>query len=371
LWADFGRGESVLNLYRRHQQPCRFTSRRYRNCNCPIWVQGSLRGEYIRRALDLRSWSAATDLARNWEAAGEIGVVKKPDVPTIAEALDRYLADARAQQLSGETIRKYENLLLRRFLPWCQSKGFRYLKQLGVEEMRQFRATWTDSALYASKNLERLRSFFRFCMHDDWILRNPARAVKAPKVTDTPTLPFTREEVGRIVAACDRYPGNQARLKAFVLVMRYSGLRIGDAIALNKGRLQGNKLLLYTAKTGTPVYVPLPPIVMDALAGLETHENGRFFSTGDAKPQTARANWSRYLDALFELAAVEGAHSHRFRDTFAVELLVAGTPLETVSVLLGHSSIKVTERHYKPWVRSLQRKLEEEVSRSWVEGTSA
>jgi hypothetical protein len=85
LWAVFGRGESVLNLYRRHQQPCRFTTRRNRNCNCPIWVQGSLRGEYIRRALDLRSWSAATDLARNWEASGEIGVVKKPDIPTIAE----------------------------------------------------------------------------------------------------------------------------------------------------------------------------------------------------------------------------------------------------------------------------------------------
>jgi hypothetical protein len=42
----------------------------------PIWVQGSLYGEYIRRALGLRSWSAAaTDLVRDWEATGEIGVV--------------------------------------------------------------------------------------------------------------------------------------------------------------------------------------------------------------------------------------------------------------------------------------------------------
>ena len=59
-WAGFGPGNTMLNLYRRHQAPCRFASRRYRNCNCPIWVQGSLRGEYLRRALDLRSWSAAT-----------------------------------------------------------------------------------------------------------------------------------------------------------------------------------------------------------------------------------------------------------------------------------------------------------------------
>jgi integrase/recombinase XerD len=241
----------VLNLYRRHQSPCRFTTRRHRNCTCPIWVQGSLRGDYVRRSLDLRSWSAATDLVRDWEASGEIGVVKRAEVPTIAEAVAKFLADARAQHLSGETIRKYETLLNKRFLPWCEEKGYRYLKQLGVEEMRQFRAIWRDSPNYATKNLERLRSFFRFCQHDDWIGRNPARAVKSPRVKDKPTLPFSRPEMRRILEACDRYSGDQHRLRTFVLVMRHSGMRIGDTIALDESRLKGNKLMLYTAKTGT------------------------------------------------------------------------------------------------------------------------
>jgi integrase/recombinase XerD len=48
-----------------------------------------------------------------------------------------------------------------------------------------------------------------------------------------------------------------------------------------------------------------------------------------------------------------------------VELLLAGVPLETVSILLGHSSVKITEKHYKPWVRSLQRELEDDVKRAW------
>ncbi|MCC7009922.1 MAG: tyrosine-type recombinase/integrase [Acidobacteria bacterium] len=191
--------------------------------------------------------------------------------------------------------------------------------------MRQFRATWTDGANYATKNLERLRAFFRFCMEDDWVTKNPGRRVKAPKVKATPTLPFTDSEMRRILEACDRYPGNRDRVRAFVLVMRQSDLRIGDTIALDDARVDGNKLLLYTAKTGTPVYVPLPEVVISALAALDTNTNGRYFSTGDAKPQTARANWSRYLDTLFELANVGNAHSHRFRDTFAVSLLLNGS----------------------------------------------
>jgi integrase len=106
--------------------------------------------------------------------------------------------------------------------------------------------------------------------------------------------------------------------------------------------------------------------VIEALGKLDTNGSGRFFTTGNAKAVTARSNWSRYLDTLFELAKVENGHSHRFRDTFAVELLLAGVPLETVSILLGHSSIKVTEKHYKPWVKTLQSKLEQEVMRAWA-----
>jgi integrase/recombinase XerD len=218
-------------------------------------------------------------------------------VPTIVDAVEKFIADAKAQKLSGETIRKYENLLKRRFLPWCESKGVCQLKQLGVEEIRQFRGTWTDSAIYATKNLERLRAFFRFCMHDEWVSKNPALSVKAPKAMDKPTLPFSRSEMKRILAACARYRGNQERIRAFVLVMPYSGLRIGDTIALDASRLNGTKLLLYTAKTGTPVYVPLPSEVMNALKKNGTNDGGRFFSTGRAKPQTARATghgtWTR------------------------------------------------------------------------------
>jgi integrase len=318
----------------------------------------------VRRSLDLRSWEAASDLVRGWEASGQVGVIK-PEVPTVDEAVRKFIEDAQVRHLAGETIRKYKNLLERRFVGWCESKGYRLLKQIDVGAVREFRTTWDDGANYATKNLERMRAFFRFCEQARWIERNPAASVKAPKVKPAPTLPFSAEEMKRILDACDRYPGNADRMKAFVLTMRHSGLRIGDTIALTRDRLKGNKLFLYTQKTGTPVYVPLPPAAVEALGKLNG-DSEYFFTSGKAKPQTARANWSRYLDTVFELAKVKDAHSHRFRDTFAVSLLESGVSIENVSVLLGHSSVRITERHYKPWVKTLQKKLEEEVRKAWA-----
>ena len=74
-----------------------------------------------------------------------------------------------------------KNLLEKWFIGWCESKGFRLLKQIDVGAIREFRTTWDDGAVYATKNLERMRAFFRFCEQGRWIDRNPASSVKAPK----------------------------------------------------------------------------------------------------------------------------------------------------------------------------------------------
>jgi integrase len=225
--------------------------------------------------------------------------------------------------------------------------------------------------------LERLRAFYRFAVESKWVADNPATKIKNPKVKPTPTMPFSQEELTNILAACDQYPDsygrvrqwNGRRLRALVLLLRYSGLRIGDAVGLSRDRVTGNKLFLYTAKTGTPVYCPLPEFVITALDAVERNNEHYYFWSGTSEKDGAARDYMRYLASLFRLDGVQRGHAHRFRDTFAVELLLAGVPLERVSVLLGHSSVKITEKHYAPWVLARREQLEAEVMRTWGKDT--
>ena len=120
----------------------------------------------MRKALDQTSWEAASNLIAAWTASGTIGLVRL-DIPSITDAVDKYFEDATARQLQPATLAKQTNLLKKRLLPWCDHKGFRLLKQLDVDALRAFRATWEDGPISAYKNLERLQSFFNSAIKPD------------------------------------------------------------------------------------------------------------------------------------------------------------------------------------------------------------
>lgn len=371
----------MLTLFRRHLLSCRHRSRQYRRCSCPIHVEGSLGGETIRRSLDLTSWEAATIKIRGWEAVGRIGG-DEPKLVTLTDAVALYVKDAIARGLRPGTLKLHRQLLEGDLLRWCEREGLRFLHQVTLEHMIDYRASWNYAPMTALKKFERLRSFFLFCQRAKWLADSPVTAMKPPKADGPPTLPFSPEEMQRIFEACANFKirgsygnNNPARVTAFVSVLRYGGLRISDAAGLEQTRLmRDGKLFLHEQhKTKVPVFVPLPPVAIDALRAQAVVNSDRryFFWTGIGTLESTVSSWKRTLYRIFELAKVEDGYAHRFRDTFAVDLLLHDVPLESVSQLLGHRSIKVTEKSYAPWVKARQDRLEEMVRRTWSDADRA
>ncbi len=362
----------MLTIYRRHRKNCkqRTKGRKHRHCQCPIWVDGVLGGKEMRESLKLRDWQRAQEIIREWEA--EDRRTSRPQRKSVADAWKDFLADVEARKLHGSTVRKYK-LLKRQMEDYGQRHGLHFLDEFDLPSVSQFRSGWKDGPRSSAKKLERLRAFFRFAQKRKWVPENPASDLKAPKITLCPTMPYTREEMMRILAALDKYRDefsergseNARRMRALVLLLRYSGMRIGDAVGLISDRIEGNKLFLYTQKTGVPVNTILPDFVLKALDTSPRVTEKHFFWDGALNLETIVGSWRKRLAKLFELAKVERAHPHRFRDTFAVELLLSGVPIERVSILLGHQSVRITEKHYSPWVRSRQEQLEADLTNAW------
>jgi integrase len=311
---------------------------------------------------------------------------RSPVRSTIRDAVQLFLNDQAARGLESSSQKKYRTVLQNQLLVWLEKHKVVMLDQIMPADLTRFRATWHNGESTTHRKHEIIMCFFGFCVRNGCLRKNPMEVLSKPKTPDVvPTDYFRPEEFEKIVAATDRYEyggGNdchdrRVRLRALTLLMRWSGLSILDATKLERSRLSksedgDDQIFLYRAKTGVPVCVVIPPDVADLLRSLPNSNPRYFFWSGNGDPRSAAKALQRSYWKLFKLAKIllpDGApkrcHPHMFRDTFAVELLLAGNPIDQVSLLLGHSSVKITERHYAPFSRARQQQLTTAVKRAW------
>jgi integrase/recombinase XerD len=258
------------------------------------------------------------------------------------------LNDCASRNLGTETTRKYKHLFSQ-LVAYTSRKGITVAGRIRLDDLTEFRSTWKDGPLSSSKKLERLR----------WVKENLGEEITTPKVPDNPTLPFSEDEMKAIFTAAKastRYASQSTY--AFILVMRYSGLRISDVTTLRRDSISGRRIALYTAKTGEPVSMLLPSVVVETLQTVVSKNARYFFWSGESTREAAVSLWRKRLSKVFEDAKVNNGHSHRFRDTFAVSLLASGVSMQDLSTLLAHRSIRITQKHYAPWDRSRQAALD-------------
>ena len=388
----------MLTIFRRHTSECltrhhgKDPGRKYRRCSCPIHAEGHRGSIMHRKALDTSSWTRAQDLVREKESRGSWDDPNANRSVLIADAVNSFL-QVIAPQNSGKaksTTRKVRALFLganpawmeksqRTFseglLEYCRAKGLTVMSQLSVPVVTEFAAGWKCGPLHRSKRIQLLRRFFRFAMAAEWCQKNPAMELPHTRVKANrtqPTLPFdgdTLPEAGPEWKAILEQVRLNPKLLALTLLMRYAGLRISDAVCFHQSRIRPDRtIFVYTHKTGEPVLVPLHPELEQALGQIAPNSAGYYFWSGESAVTTATDNWRRRLAQTFERAGIAGGHPHRFRDTFAVDLLLRGVPIDQVSALLGHSAVKITEQHYLAFVAARRKQIAEAVRRAWANG---
>jgi integrase len=220
-----------------------------------------------------------------------------------------------------------------------------------------------------------VKTFFGWAFATDLISADPTAKMKSLPYVHNQVFPLSQEEMARILKAtseCGFSPEVAFRVKTFILLQRWSGLACMDAATLARDRLlpDNNLTRVKRKKTGTGVFVPLPPTVADALRALQNdHPDYFFWNPKRMARESVVAMFGDYLRTVFDTAKVphgrEEMLSHRFRHTFAVEMLLAGVGLDEVSVLLGHKTLRTSERYYSAWVKARQVRLELNVKDAW------
>lgn len=270
----------------------------------------------------------------------------------LSEALSIYLHEVKARKRSHSTYRNYD-YLFRVWIRYANKHGLSDLSNFTQDEIRLWRDSWRTSTSTTKLRLTLLRTFFRFAVKEGWIDHFPMGNVLNPKVIRNPTLPFNLDEVRSLVVAAD----DRIHEKALLLLMRYAGLSIQDAVTCSCDHISDDTLILRRAKTGELVIVHLPDPVIESLRSITPYGSPYFFWSGESKPITVTKFWRRRLNAVARKAGVANFKPHRLRDTFAVELLTKDVSIEDVSTLLGHSSISTTEHHYAPWNKARRDRL--------------
>lgn len=359
-----------FKIYRRHDNDCSLASQGMKSdikkCKCPLWVHGTENGKRVRKSLKTRAVERGLErLVRMQRETTTDG----PKAMPVEDAIKLYLADCKARNLAPASLRNYTA----RLKPLSDFFPSTFVRSITTESFAEFRAQHPLGKASASTRhaLIVLRTFFRFCIDRKWIVENPALKMKMAKAVSKVTPPYTAAEVERMLEACDNLKAqggrsdknNRQRARALLLTLLYSGLRISDAVKLRRDEvdLKTGEVHARIMKTQTPYYGKLHRDALAALAALPV-ESPYFFWSGTCKLRTAIGSASKTISAIGKHAGVAGARPHRFRDTFSVNLLQNGADIRTVQLLLGHTSVVTTEKHYAPFVPGTQRIIDDAVA---------
>ncbi|MEW6118252.1 MAG: tyrosine-type recombinase/integrase [Nitrospirota bacterium] len=265
---------------------------------------------------------------------------------TFEELMEKYMAEhSKVNKTPGSSARDehYINHLSRIF-------GGLTLDKLSPNLVSQYKAMRTkDKAAQATiKNeLVCLNHALNLAVKEwEWLRYNPLAKVKMPVVANQIDRWLTAEEEEALMAACHDRPW----LKDIIVFALNTGVRQGAIISLkwkDVDLFRRTATLKKKSCMGHGKYtVPLNLAVTDLLKAKSkvVAMTGYVFTQHDSE-ELSKREVQRQFDTAVRRAKIGAFRFHDLRHTFATRLAQAGVDIYTISKLLGHSSVKMTERY--------------------------
>ena len=335
-----------------------------------VWhVEGRVNGLRVHQSLRTRDMTAARALLRDLETrlltGGRLGT------KAWSEFADEFMGWIKHQVKGGEdgeesTLSRYE-FVVRRFSRFLREQSIievahvdaAALAKYSEDRLRDVHPKTKKPATVKTvkSDLRTLHRIFSYAVECGYIAKNPV-LWKGLGSHGANTQPFSGDEVATMLR--DHIVVKQPMLRAVVLCFLFTGLRISDVVGLKREVLDinGGRLITVTKKRGKRVSLALHP---ELVAALQIHracltqaqrESAYVFSKPDGRP-LKRTGLTATLLRLFARCGIKGGHPHRFRDTFAVNLLAQGASLYDVAKLLA-INVATAEAYYSPYCKELQ-----------------
>jgi integrase len=279
----------------------------------------------------------------------------------------------RIDQMSPAT-REHYHRTLDEFSQFLNESHITAIRAVGKGEIERYKL-WRLARITRSNctgaptlyiELSRLHHVFEFARDVDLIERNPIR-ISAQRYRQTKGAePFSADELRRLRLEAERgprslfFPFSPSWLP--FLLARWTGLRCGDLRALpwKDVLFETEEIEHVCKKDRKAVVLPIPPELLQVLKAEYERRKPRPDEPVLLNPRSGRSytqiEFWYFVSQLGKRAGVERAHPHRFRDTFAVDMLLQGNDIYYVARALG-DTIHTVEKFYIPYVKELRQRM--------------
>ena len=322
----------------------------YRRQDSPYWWVSltDASGQRTRRSTGTTDRKEAEALLAKWRL--ETHRLKQWDEQpsrTFDELMLRYLQVTAHEKRSAERDRYSAKRLYAEFTE-------RAIEELTPVDVRRYidkRRAAGAKAGTINREIGLLSAALNWARNElDWAIPNPAtrRRLKEPEGR---LRWLTRAEAGALVRAAQSEP-QAPYLADFVRLALHTGMRRGEMLGLEWCRVDLQARLIHLEATQTkngkrrsvPINAEAYAAILLRMRFRSQHCPGSpwvFCHKNGARVQSIR----RSFTTACRRADIEDFHIHDLRHTCAAWLVSAGVPLPEVRDLLGHATVKMTERY--------------------------